>query len=363
MDERAYLRGSAGNKSGSFSLTFIFSAILHAVFFAALIVTPGNGEMSGGSPGGPVINISMVTLEGQPAGEPDSGDQEESKPEPEKKAEAAAVPEKTEKPASDAEETAEEEIPEPEVTTPPPEPEKAVIIPEKKKPEPEVKKIELEKPRVIRKPEPEKPKPVKKPEPEKPKAEKPKPVQNVKESEKPEADKKPDQEVKEDRSHKLSAAIDRLKQKHKNGSRGNGGSSNGGGSNQNGNGAGDGNGSGQGQGRGSGSGFGGWGGRLNLAAIEFYKSNIIPDRINRNWALSEHLLERRFGLKAILVIKIMPDGRIEDAQFEQQSGDRYFDDSVLRAVMKSNPLPAPPREGYSGGYYQVGLIFTPEGLN
>ncbi len=354
MDERAYLRGSAGNKSGSFSLTFIFSAILHAVFFAALIVTPGNGEMSGGSPGGPVINVSMVTLEGQPAGEPDSGDREESKqsdPEPEKKAEAASVPEKTEKPASVAEETAEEEIPEPELQTPPPEPEKAVIIPEKKKPEPAVKKIELEKPRMI-----------KKPEPEKPKTEKPKPVQNVKEPEKPAADKKSDQEVSEDRSHKLSAAIDRLKQKHKNGNRGNGGSSKGGG-NQNGNGSGDGNGNGQGQGRGSGSGLGGWGGRLDLAAIEFYKSNIIPDRINRNWALSEHLLERRFGLKAILVIKIMPDGRIEDAQFEQQSGDRYFDDSVLRAVMKSNPLPAPPREGYSGGYYQVGLIFTPEGLN
>lgn len=363
MDERAYLRGSAGNKSGSFSLTFIFSAILHAVFFAALIVTPGNGEMSGGSPGGPVINVSMVTLEGQPAGEPDSGDREESKqsdPEPEKKAEAASVPEKTEKPASDAEETAEKEIPEPEL--PPPEPEKAVIIPEKKKPEPAVKKIELEKPRVIKKPEPEKPKPVKNPEPEKPKTEKPKPVQNVKEPEKSAADKKSDQEVSEDRNHKLSAAIDRLKQKHKNGNRGNGGSSKGGG-NQNGNGSGDGNGNGQGQGRGSGSGFGGWGGRLNLAAIEFYKSNIIPDRINRNWSLSEHLLERRFGLKAILVIKIMPDGRIEDAQFEQQSGDRYFDDSVLRAVMKSNPLPAPPREGYSGGYYQVGLIFTPEGLN
>ena len=346
------LRGDAGNKSGSFSLTFIFSAIIHAVFFAALIVTPGNGEMAGngGLSGDPVITVSMVTLQGQPAGEPDSGEQESklSAPEP------PAAPEKPEESARESEETAEEEIPEPEVLIPPtPEPKKTVVIPEKK--------TEPEKPNVIKKPEPEKPKPVKKPEPEKPKVvkkpdlEKLKPVKNIKEPEKKAAtDKKSDEQV----PNKLAEAIDRLKQKHKNGSRGNGGTSN-----QFGNGAGNENGPGQGQGRGSGSGFGGWGGRLNLAAIEFYKSNIIPDRINRNWSLSEHLLERRFGLKAILVIKIMPDGRIEDAQFEQQSGDRYFDDSVLRAVMKSNPLPAPPREGYVGGFYQVGLIFTPEGLN
>ncbi len=100
------------------------------------------------------------------------------------------------------------------------------------------------------------------------------------------------------------------------------------------------------------------------AAITSYAGSVLPDRINRNWAFSEHLASRRFNLEAVLVIKIRADGEIVDIFFERKSGDAYFDDSAYKAVVKSNPLP--PLPGVYAAYrdtYTVGLRFTPSGLN
>ncbi len=98
------------------------------------------------------------------------------------------------------------------------------------------------------------------------------------------------------------------------------------------------------------------------AAIRFYKNNVIPNRINKNWTLSENLLGRRFGLRAVVVIRIMQNGKINDMWFEKKSGDRYFDDSVRKAIMKSNPLRELPND-YPDPFYEVELEFTPSGLN
>jgi colicin import membrane protein len=86
---------------------------------------------------------------------------------------------------------------------------------------------------------------------------------------------------------------------------------------------------------------------------------VIPDAINRNWAFSEHMTHRRFNLEAILVIRIQSSGHISDVWFEKKSGDKYFDDSAYKAVIKSNPLPSLP-SGH--GTYKVGLRFTPSGM-
>ncbi len=98
----------------------------------------------------------------------------------------------------------------------------------------------------------------------------------------------------------------------------------------------------------------------DYGAIRFYRDNVIPGRINKNWAFSDSLTTRRFNLEAVLVIKIMPDGEIADILFKKRSGDQYFDDSAYKAVVKSSPLPPLPK-GYD--YYQVGLKFTPTGMN
>ncbi len=113
----------------------------------------------------------------------------------------------------------------------------------------------------------------------------------------------------------------------------------------------------------------GAGGRGSLglqarAAITSYAGSVLPDRINRNWAFSEHLASRRFNLEAVLVIKIRADGEITDIWFEKKSGDRYFDTSAYNAVVKSNPLPPLP-QAYTAyaDVYTIGLRFTPSGLN
>ncbi|NVL90332.1 MAG: TonB C-terminal domain-containing protein, partial [Desulfobacterales bacterium] len=42
---------------------------------------------------------------------------------------------------------------------------------------------------------------------------------------------------------------------------------------------------------------------------------------------------------------------------EKRSGNSYFDDSVFKAVRKSDPLPPLP-EGYLGPFYEVGFRFN-----
>ncbi len=119
-----------------------------------------------------------------------------------------------------------------------------------------------------------------------------------------------------------------------------------------------------GGGTGDGSAGGGTLGIQAKAAITSYAGSVLPDRINRNWAFSEHLASRRFNLEAVLVIKIRSDGEIVDVWFEKKSGDRYFDNSAYNAVVKSNPLPPLPQAytAYADAY-TIGLRFTPSGLN
>lgn len=113
----------------------------------------------------------------------------------------------------------------------------------------------------------------------------------------------------------------------------------------------------------SGRGGGGRPGLLNrkvLEQIDLYKLEIAY-HIEKKWAFSEHLTGDRTDLEAVLVIKIMPNGEIHDIWFEKKSGNSYFDDSVYKAIKKSNPLPPLPK-GYQRPFYNLGLVFTPSGL-
>ncbi len=354
------LRGTR-DEDASFSLMFFVSALLHLFFFAAMIFAPVSASRSDFLSAGSVINVSMVTLPA-PGSLPEAGGKteetdktEEAMPGPEPAAEAEvqeqAVVEPEPEPASEPEPAPAPEPEKAEVKITEPEKPKAAVAVEPEKPKPP------EKPKVVKK-EPEKPKVVKK-EPEKPKA-------PVKKTEEPVKHKKPDERVansKKSRSSSVEDAIDKIRRKvgagegknessSKNAAGAKKGNVAGGGRAAAGNGA---------PGTGGGAGFG-LAGRGISAALEYYKQNIIPNRINNNWAISEHLLGRRFGLEAIMVIKIMPNGQIADFWFEKKSGDRYLDESAERAVRKSNPLPPLPGD-FTGSYYEVGLRFTPSGLN
>ena len=63
-------------------------------------------------------------------------------------------------------------------------------------------------------------------------------------------------------------------------------------------------------------------------------------------------------LQAVVSIGLDPAGKIIEVKFERRSGNRYFDESVERALAKVAQFPAPPGAA-SGSIFRVGLRFTP----
>jgi colicin import membrane protein len=96
---------------------------------------------------------------------------------------------------------------------------------------------------------------------------------------------------------------------------------------------------------------------------QLYYASLIS-LINKNWSLPEGLIKGK-DISAVIVIQIGRNGRIEDAKFEKKSGIGAFDQEVLRAIKKSDPLPPLP-EGFHRnifGFGEVGLTFSPKGLS
>lgn len=96
--------------------------------------------------------------------------------------------------------------------------------------------------------------------------------------------------------------------------------------------------------------------RKTVELLDIYNAEIWH-RIQKNWAFSEEMVRGRTNLEATIIVKIMRKGEIRDIWFEKRSGNNYFDDSVFKAVKKSDPLPPLP-EGYFGPFYDVGFRFN-----
>jgi colicin import membrane protein len=111
-------------------------------------------------------------------------------------------------------------------------------------------------------------------------------------------------------------------------------------------------------GKGSGSGFEGEG----IGSAKEVYNGLIAYHIQKNWAFSEQLARGQSNLETRVGIKILPNGEIQDVWVDKKSGNQYLDESAIRAIKKSNPLPPLPRE--IGVYdYKVGFRFTPKGLD
>ena len=104
----------------------------------------------------------------------------------------------------------------------------------------------------------------------------------------------------------------------------------------------------------------GAGGKKVLELIDIYRIEIAY-QIQKNWAFSEQLGGGQKNLEAYLALKVMPNGEIKDIWFDKRSGNSYFDESVKKAIMKSNPVRAHP-PGVKKRFVNVGLRFTPEGI-
>ncbi|HUN53649.1 MAG TPA: energy transducer TonB [Smithella sp.] len=67
---------------------------------------------------------------------------------------------------------------------------------------------------------------------------------------------------------------------------------------------------------------------------------VVESRIKGNWMNPQALMPEKNI--TIIDIRIARSGALEYANFEKRSGNRYFDDSALRAVKKSSPFPPLP---------------------
>ena len=101
------------------------------------------------------------------------------------------------------------------------------------------------------------------------------------------------------------------------------------------------------------------GGKL-AEIIDIYRVEVAY-QVRQNWAFAEQLADGRSDLQTKLVFKVMPNGEIKDLFFTDRSGNSHLDESAFRAVMKSNPVNPHPKS-VSEPYVQMGLSFTPEGI-
>jgi TolA protein len=97
--------------------------------------------------------------------------------------------------------------------------------------------------------------------------------------------------------------------------------------------------------------------QVGLARRLYYTA--IYNAIKREWRLPETI--KTESLEAVLLIMVRRDGKVLDIKFEKKSGNAVFDESVVRAVRKCDPLPAFP-EIYSVPQEEIGLRFRPEDL-
>lgn len=78
-------------------------------------------------------------------------------------------------------------------------------------------------------------------------------------------------------------------------------------------------------------------------------------RIRSQWALPGGMLPKE-PLESVISIVILRTGAITEARFEKTSGNRYFDESAMKAVQKANPLPPLPA-WLNGSSLNVGIRF------
>lgn len=96
------------------------------------------------------------------------------------------------------------------------------------------------------------------------------------------------------------------------------------------------------------------GGNIVKGADFFIYQNKIVSTIKENWAWPG----QKANLKALVRFGIKDNGEIIGVKISEPSGDPAFDESILRALRQSSPLPAPP-EPYRKDFSQVEMNFQP----
>ena len=83
--------------------------------------------------------------------------------------------------------------------------------------------------------------------------------------------------------------------------------------------------------------------------------SLIWSRIRGKWTLPQGILPRE-NIEAIIQARILRNGTVVDLSFEKRSGNRYFDESAMRAIKKANPFPPLP-DSIRDNNIDVGIRF------
>ena len=92
--------------------------------------------------------------------------------------------------------------------------------------------------------------------------------------------------------------------------------------------------------------------------LQIYKMEV-ESRIKSNWAYPVGIANenKKKGLEAIVVLTVKRDGTISQYRFKKRSNDPFFDESVTKAIERSNPLPPFP-EGFLKSYEEIEINFN-----
>jgi len=90
------------------------------------------------------------------------------------------------------------------------------------------------------------------------------------------------------------------------------------------------------------------------AKMDLYYS-LIWSRIRGRWTLPQGILPRE-NIEAIIQAKILRNGTVVDLSFEKRSGNRYFDESAMKAIKKAIPFPPLP-DSIRDNNIEVGIRF------
>ncbi len=83
--------------------------------------------------------------------------------------------------------------------------------------------------------------------------------------------------------------------------------------------------------------------------------------IRQNWSFTPQLIRGKGDIKAYVALTIEHGGRVSGITLDKESLSNYFNDTVIKAIEKSSPLPPVP-EDVGSGAMRIGLVFTPRGI-
>ncbi|MBU0965728.1 MAG: TonB C-terminal domain-containing protein [Proteobacteria bacterium] len=98
--------------------------------------------------------------------------------------------------------------------------------------------------------------------------------------------------------------------------------------------------------------------KLDAALKLYYVA--VSQKIHEHWVLPE-FQEWGKDLKALVVVEVRRDGVVTRYEFEEKSGNIYFDQFVEKTLKESLPLPPFPAD-LEESNLEIGLLFRPSGL-